>query len=172
MRKDPRLVGTMILLAVVLSVGTVVKAGDQNTTGTADSKPIMLAPNDVNWGLCPPAVPPGAQCAVIEGDLNAANKLFAFRVKMPGDFRIMPHFHPAEEHVVVLSGVFNMAMGENFTTDNGHAMSAGSFMVMPKEQPHFAWTTGETIIQVYAIGPWGLTYVNPADDPRSRSLTE
>jgi hypothetical protein len=41
-------------------------------------------------------------------------------------------------------------------------------MVMPKGEPHYAWTTGETIVQVHAIGPWGLTYVNPADDPRNR----
>ena len=27
---------------------------------------------------------------------------------------------------------------------------------------------GETIIQVYAIGPWGLTYVNARDDPRNQ----
>jgi hypothetical protein len=27
---------------------------------------------------------------------------------------------------------------------------------------------GETIVQVHAIGPWGLTYVNPKDDPRNK----
>jgi len=104
--------------------------------------------------------------------MTAANRLFAFRLKMPDNFRVPPHFHPADEHLVVLSGVFNMGMGDKFDTSAGHAMPAGSFMVMPKEKHHFAWTTGETIIQVYAIGPWGLTYVNPEDDPRHRLPSE
>jgi hypothetical protein len=32
---------------------------------------------------------------------------------------------------------------------------------------HFAWTKGETIIQVHGVGPWGINYLNPADDPRN-----
>jgi hypothetical protein len=26
----------------------------------------------------------------------------------------------------------------------------------------------ETIVQVHGIGPWGITYVNEADDPRKK----
>ncbi len=40
--------------------------------------------------------------------------------------------------------------------------------VMPKGSPHFAVARGETVVQVHAIGPWGLTYVDPKDDPRTR----
>jgi len=31
---------------------------------------------------------------------------------------------------------------------------------------HFAWATGETVIQLHGMGPWEIVYVNPADDPR------
>jgi hypothetical protein len=34
---------------------------------------------------------------------------------------------------------------------------------------HFAWTEAETVIQLHGIGPWSLTYVNPADDPSRKS---
>ncbi len=61
-----------------------------------------------------------------------------------------------------------MGMGGTVDTDAAKAMGPGSFMVMPKGEPHYAWARGETVIQVHAIGPWGLTYVNPADDPRNR----
>jgi uncharacterized RmlC-like cupin family protein len=113
-------------------------------------------------------VPPGASCAVIEGSLAAANALFAYRVKMPDNYRIPPHFHPVDEHLVVLSGVFNIGHGDRLDLGATRAMMAGSFVALPKGMPHFALTRGETIIQVYAIGPWGLTYVDPKDDPRNQ----
>jgi mannose-6-phosphate isomerase-like protein (cupin superfamily) len=129
---------------------------------------IMVTPEEIKWGECPPALPPGAKCAVVEGDMKAANMLFAYRLKVPDNYRIGPHFHPADEHLLVIRGVFNMGMGDKFDLRATQPMGAGSFMVMPKGEHHFAWTKGETIIQVYAIGPWGLTYVNPKDDPRNQ----
>jgi hypothetical protein len=66
----------------------------------------------------------------------------------------------------VIAGTFHMGLGEKFDAARAKAMPAGSFMVMPKGSAHYAWAKGETIVQVHAIGPWGITYVNPADDPR------
>lgn len=129
-----------------------------------------VAPEDVKWGDCSPALPPGAKCAVTEGDLKAANVLFGYRVKLPDGYKIAPHFHPADEHLVVLSGTFNMGMGDKFDAAATPPMTAGSFTVMPKGTRHFAWAKGETIVHVYAIGPWGITYVNPADDPRTKPV--
>jgi hypothetical protein len=39
---------------------------------------------------------------------------------------------------------------------------------MPPQTPHFVWTSEETIGQVHSIGPWSVTYVNPADDPTKK----
>jgi quercetin dioxygenase-like cupin family protein len=128
----------------------------------------MLAPEDIRWGACPPALPAGASCAVIEGSLGAPNALFAYRLRMPDNYRIPAHFHPADEHLVVINGVFNLGHGDKLKLDATRAMPAGSFLVLPKGMRHFAWTKGETIVQVYAIGPWGLTYVDPRDDPRNQ----
>jgi hypothetical protein len=30
---------------------------------------------------------------------------------------------------------------------------------------HFAWAKGETVVQINGNGPFGITYVNPDDDP-------
>jgi quercetin dioxygenase-like cupin family protein len=129
---------------------------------------IMVKPEQVQWGPCSAALPAGAECATVEGDPKAPNVLFTYRVKMPDDYRIAPHFHPADEHLTVLQGTFNMGMGERFDPQTSHAMTAGSFAVMPRGTRHFAWTKGVTIVQVHAIGPWGLTYVDPKDDPREQ----
>jgi len=128
----------------------------------------MSKPEEMKWGDCPAVLPPGAKCAVIEGDTKAPNVLFAYRLKMPDNYRIAPHFHPADEHLVVISGTFNMGLGDKLDSKATKPMTAGSFVVMPKGTHHFAWTKGETILQIYAIGPWGLIYVNPEDDPRGR----
>ena len=159
----------VIVLAAVLLCAIGVSGEEPTNPAAAMLKShIMVTPADIKWGECPAAIPPGAQCAVVEGDPKAADALFAYRIKCPDGYRIAPHFHPADEHLVVLSGVFNMGLGSKFDEGAGRAMPTGSFMVMPKGAHHFAWTKGETIVQVYAIGPWGLTYVNPKDDPRNR----
>jgi quercetin dioxygenase-like cupin family protein len=169
MEKEQLLARAFILLAVPLLLTCPVYTQEPTNPAAATLKShIMLTPEDIKWGECPPAAPPGAKCAVMEGDMNAPNVLFAFRLKMPDNYKVPPHFHAADEHVLVISGIFNMGHGDKLDMSATRAMTAGSFVVMPKGAHHFAWTKGETIIQVYAIGPWGLTYVNPKDDPRNR----
>jgi mannose-6-phosphate isomerase-like protein (cupin superfamily) len=128
---------------------------------------VMLTSEEMKWGDGPPSLPPGARFVVIEGDTKAPDVLFTYRLKLPDNYRIPPHFHPVDEHLTVISGTFNMGVGDKLDVSATKAMTAGSYVIMPKGTHHFAWTKGETIIQTHAIGPWGLTYVNPADDPRS-----
>ncbi len=46
-------------------------------------------------------------------------------------------------------------------------LPAGSVIVLPGNTPHFHWAkSGEYVTQVTAIGPLGLEYLDPADDPR------
>jgi hypothetical protein len=82
---------------------------------------------------------------------------------MPANYRIPPHWHPGIEHVTVISGTFNLGMGETVDEDGGHALTAGGFMAMPPETPHYAWVEEETVIQLHGIGPWGITYINEED---------
>jgi len=88
-----------------------------------------------------------------------------FLLQLPDGFSIPPHWHPAVEHVTVISGTFNLGMGEKFDKSGGRALSAGAFAFMPPGMRHVAWTTGETVIQLHGTGPWKINYVNPADDP-------
>jgi hypothetical protein len=128
---------------------------------------MMVKPADVKWADGPPSLPPGIKIAVIEGDLTKPVP-FTFRIKAPANYKVAPHWHPAIEHVTVLSGVFNIGMGEEFDTNKLTPMPAGSFTFMQPKTPHFVLIKEETIIQVHGVGPWGLTYVNPADDPRKK----
>ncbi len=171
MRRVLFLVGLVCL--ALLAVGFVVTGalrtqGPTNPAAAVLESPIMMTLDETKWGDCSPALPPGARCAVIEGDTKAPNVLFAYRLKMPANYRVAPHFHAADEHIVVISGTFNMGLGDKLDPNATKPMTAGSFLVMPKGTHHFMWTKEGTVIQDYAIGPWGLTYVNPEDDPRTK----
>jgi len=81
----------------------------------------------------------------------------------------MEHWHPTDERIVVLQGTFEMGLGERFDTAAGRELPVGSYAVTPKAVRHFVWAKGETVIQVSGTGPFGINYVNPADDPRKAS---
>lgn len=128
----------------------------------------LVAPDDVKWGAAPAALPPGAEVAVISGDPSKGG-IFTMRIRMPDGYRIMPHFHSADEHVTVIKGKFNVALGSTWQDGQGTALEEGGFAVMSAGTRHYVWADGSTIVQVHAKGPWKLTYVNRADDPRTKA---
>lgn len=135
----------------------------------ADGKPthVMMSPEQMQWADLP-ALPPGAKGTVIEGPLDQPVP-FTIRVRFPANYRIPPHWHPAIEHVTVLSGTFNMGLGNKFDRGATMTLTAGSVGIMPTKTPHFAWTDRATEVQLHGVGPWAIHYVNPADDPRKRA---
>jgi hypothetical protein len=67
----------------------------------------------------------------------------------------------------VISGTFNLGMGDKFDQANTRAMLAGTFGFLAAGMKHFVWVKGDTVVQLHGIGPWTITYVNPSDDPRN-----
>ena len=161
--KTKQKVAALILLMGIFSLATQVQA--QNTHMAADH--IMVMPDSIKWVDAPPSLPPGAKIAVIEGDLKAAG-LFTMRINIPANYMIMPHWHPADEHVTVIEGSFLMGVGEKFDEKAAKEIPAGGFAVMITGTRHYAFTKKECIVQVHGMGPWGITYVNTADDPRNK----
>ncbi len=92
--------------------------------------------------------------------------LYVIRLKVPAGYKVPPHVHPNDENVTVVSGTFYIGTGGAYDEKGGQALKAGGFMMMPKGMQHFAWFSEETIIQFHGMGPQGITYVNPTDDPR------
>lgn len=126
----------------------------------------MMSSTDLEWTDAP-SVGPGAKIAVIEGPLDKPIP-FTFRLKMPANTKVAPHTHPAFERVTVLSGTFHFAHGSTFDEAKTRPLRAGDVAIMPPGSPMFGFTREETVIQLHGIGPWGITYLNPADDPRRK----
>lgn len=123
-------------------------------------------PTAIKWATGPASLPAGAKAAVLEGDPTKEG-FFTMRLWLPDGFRVPPHWHPKVEHVTVISGTFNLGMGEKFDRKATRPMTAGTFGFWKEGMRHFAWAKGDTVIQLHGYGPWSITYVDPSDDPRN-----
>ena len=127
-----------------------------------------ILPEDIDWKSFP-AFPPGARLAVLVGEPNQTGP-YVIRVKMPSGGMMMAHRHPEDRIYTIISGVFYIGLGDQFDGDKVTAYPPGSVIVLPGDTAHFHWAkSGEYVTQVTAVGPLGLEYVNPKDDPRNKS---
>ena len=70
------------------------------------------------------------------------------------------------QSVEVKEGTFWVGMGDKFDAKQTKAMKVGEKGSLPANGHHFASAQGATVVAVTAMGPFALTYVNPADDPQ------
>jgi quercetin dioxygenase-like cupin family protein len=141
----------------------VTAAGDPTASSHAEAE--LFSPDRIKWQEGPASLPRGAMIAVLEGDPSKEGP-FVFRVKIPDDYRIPPHTHPKTERVTVISGTFNIGMGEKFDKKETKPMVAGTYGHWAAGMKHFVWAKGETIVQFHGMGPWSIEYLDPKDDPR------
>jgi quercetin dioxygenase-like cupin family protein len=139
------------LLALCTAGGTWVSAQSQDAnTG------VLRLPQDIVYkGL------PGApQHVTLFGDSSKPG-LYVDRIKFVPGMKVMPHWHPdSMRTVLVLSGTFYFAVGEQWDESQLKAYPAGTLYSEPAGTPHYAWAKdGEVILQVTAIGPTGNTPV-------------
>jgi quercetin dioxygenase-like cupin family protein len=160
-------VRSLIVLAAMVSALTWTATQADDKGHGADAGHVVVRMDDIKWGPAPPALPAGAQAAIIAGDPGKSGP-YVIRAKFPDGYKVPPHWHPTDENVTVLKGTFMAGKGEKFNADSAEALPAGSFVCMPKGMRHFAFAKGETIIQVHGMGPFEITYVNPSDDPRKK----
>jgi mannose-6-phosphate isomerase-like protein (cupin superfamily) len=120
----------------------------------------------VKWGPGPAFLPAHARLAVLQGDPGKSGA-FTIRLRLPNGYTVRSHFHPTDEQITVLSGTFLVGMGDTFNIRKAERLAAGGFMTVPAEGHHFATARGLTILQIHGEGPFVITYVNTADDPRN-----
>jgi quercetin dioxygenase-like cupin family protein len=133
----------------------------------AADMPGPVQANEIKWGPAPPVLPAGAKMAVLSGD-PASTGLVTIRLKMPAGYKIPPHWHPTDEHVTVISGSLALGMGDVIDEEKSKVLKPGGYGVAQANMHHFAWTKTGAVVQVHMMGPFKITYVNPADDPSNK----
>jgi quercetin dioxygenase-like cupin family protein len=153
-----------VALVLALAAGFAAMSG----AAAADSGHVMVKPEELQWKSVP-SLPAGAQIAVLEGDL-AKDEAFTMRVKFPANFIVPLHTHPTLERVTVLEGTLHLGIGETFEREKAEALGEGALAIMDAGVPMYGFTGDQpTVIQVNGVGPWGIDYLNPEDDPRQKS---
>jgi quercetin dioxygenase-like cupin family protein len=127
----------------------------------------MPGPAKPVWGPVGPELPKGAEIAVLQGD-PAKPALFTVRLKMPQGYILPPHYHDTELHVTVITGEFSAGMGDRVDLPKAAVLRPGDFITVGAKQHHFDAARTAAEVQIYGLGPFSITYVNPQDDPRRK----
>lgn len=147
-------------------IGGLILLGAAPVAAQHDTVKMSLHPAaEIEWKDGPASLPKGAKMAVLEGDPTQPG-FFTMRIKFPAGFKVSPHVHSQTEHATVISGALSLGMGATFDRSAMRVLPAGSFGFWVAGTPHYAWFEQETVLQLHGQGPWTITYVNPADDPR------
>jgi len=105
----------------------------------------------------------GCDVASVNGDMNGDGSPFVIRLRCSAGTKIPAHWHPTDENVTVLKGVFQVGMGEKFDAAGLQTMNVGDLGSIPKETRHFAFSKTATVVQVHGVGPFKVNWVNLAD---------
>ena len=113
----------------------------------------------------PPLIP-GAEVAVVFGDLDKKGGSYVIRIRSKGEVKVPPHWHVTDEHITVLEGSIWIGHGEQFDASKLQEMKVGAHAIMPAGVRHFSLTKADNVIELFGEAPFVGNFVNPEDDPR------
>ena len=128
------------------------------------AKPVQ---SSLKWMDAPPALPSGAQMAVVSGDPGKKGK-FTVELKMPADYAVPAHSHPTSETLKVLSGKLHYGMSDKLDLAHAKTLAAGHSVTMKAKMDHWVHASAPATVQVSGMGPFQITYADPKDDPRKK----
>jgi uncharacterized protein (TIGR02246 family) len=116
----------------------------------------MVANSSLAWSdFTPPGFDPGMKLAVINGDPGKPGA-YTLRLQFPAGYRFPVHWHPTVENLTVVSGTFQLGMGNTADWNNLRNYGPGDYLYIPPRHAHFGGSpaTGPSVIQLHGIGPF------------------
>ena len=132
--------------------------------GAQDSEIIAVIPDKLKWASTP--IAPTNKIAWGIGSAVAAGKFYdLFASYHPGG-KSMPHVHPDERIVTVLTGTFYLGSGPAFDETKAQELKAGSVIAVPANVVHWGFAkNAEVTIQELGMGPTATTPSSPSATP-------
>lgn len=133
--------------ACVMSITIAASAGGQEAAA-----PTVIPAETLKWN---PTPFPDVTVAVIAGN-PAASGMYAIFAKYRTGGRSVPHTHPDQRLVTVISGTYYAGAGTEYDASKMKPLGPGTTIIVPANSPHYAWAKdGEVIVQEVGIGPTG-----------------
>ena len=99
------------------------------------------------------------ETAILSGDPEQVGDFYVMRYRILAACDVPPHWHPEDEHATVIAGEISLGLGEKFAAESLRSLKAGSYALIPRNQPHFTRYSAGTIVQVHGVGPLVINYV-------------
>jgi quercetin dioxygenase-like cupin family protein len=121
-----------------------------------------LAGGGLTWSdFKPEGFDPGMKLAVLEGDPGAKGH-YVIRLQFPAGYRFPVHWHPGVENLTVVSGPFQLAMGNTADWNALKTYAPGDFIYIPPRHAHFGGSgAAPSVIQLHGEGPFQLVLGAP-----------
>ncbi|MEO6697729.1 MAG: cupin domain-containing protein [Gammaproteobacteria bacterium] len=159
-----------IVAFLLLSLSTALYAQEKHTEPSQAilaKQAIQFTPTDFKWSDAPRSMPAGTRVQILEGN-PAHSGLFTMRVKLPAQTTLMPHWHPQDERIMVLSGAVYVGFGNKADLGKARLFAAGSYYVNPAGLHHYTYFGEETVIQLTAMGPWEIHYLKTPETSKKK----
>lgn len=150
-------------IALALLIGPAALASTAAAQGAGMGKEMVAVHGGaITWNPIEiPGFPAGIKIAAISGDPAAAGP-YTIRLAFPDGYKFPAHWHPNDENLTVLSGTFQLAMGDRVDDSKLMTYQAGDFLFMPATKPHFGQVKGATVVQLHGMGPFAINLATPA----------
>ena len=90
----------------------------------------------------------------VVGDMDKPGEPFVIRIHHDAGYVVLPHTHPEDENITVLTGSWALGMGSRVNMAELEPMEQGALGFVPKKMAHFGYAKVETMLQVHGIGPF------------------
>ena len=112
-------------------------AAGSSSTSTAMRDAKSFSGSTLTWSdFTPAGFDPGMKLAVLEGDPGAKGP-YVVRLSFPAGYRFPVHWHPGIENLTVVSGPFQLAMGNTADWNALRTYAPGDFIYIPPRHAHF-----------------------------------
>jgi hypothetical protein len=101
----------------------------------------------------------GMVMAILSGDPDKTDSPFVIRYRTSRAVEVGAHWHPGDEHVTVLEGVYKLGYGGTYDAASLQEFGPGAYVHIRKTIHHFTWYADGTIVQVNGLGPFRTFYV-------------
>jgi quercetin dioxygenase-like cupin family protein len=149
-RREAMVYRTMLaVVSVACLMSTAIAASAAAQEAAA---PTIIPAETLKWN---PTPFPDVTVAVIAGN-PAASGIYAIFAKYRAGGKSVPHTHPDQRVVTVISGTYYAGAGTEYDESKMKPLGPGTTIIVPANAPHYASAKdGETIVQEVGFGPSG-----------------